>query len=124
MGYISAVGKSLVRLPGEGRAGKRRGRDRQKTGLCFQNCYNPSVIKVKGNCLPGEAEKYGEPEGLSPEPRQRILQSKAGWRGEPGYRGLRLLNQSVHAHGSVWLTSGDTSELWRPDMKPSIEGHY
>lgn len=41
------------------------GTDR-RLGFCFQNRYNPSVIKVKELLASGEAGKYGEREGLSP----------------------------------------------------------
>ena len=72
------------------------GTDR-RLGFCFQNRYNPSVIKVKELLASGEAGKIRGARGIVTWSRGKEYYTESGWRGTLATEGGgALINQSVH----------------------------
>ncbi len=66
-------------------------------GLCFQNRYNSSIIKVKEMITSGEAGKVLGARGFVTWNRRAEYYSENDWRGRLEYEGGgALINQSVH----------------------------
>ena len=124
MGYMY-LWKSLNYFPGAASGWKRRVGTDRRLGFCFQNRYNPSVIKVKELLASGEAGKIRGARGIVTWSRGKEYYTESGWRNS-GYRGGgALINQSVHTAGSAGLLLGTPlSERGGRDTEPSFEGHY
>jgi predicted dehydrogenase len=72
------------------------GSDRQ-LGLCFQNRYNPSIIKAKEMITSGEAGKVIGARGMVTWNRTAEYYTGSDWRGRLEYEGGgALINQSIH----------------------------
>lgn len=66
-------------------------------GLCFQNRYNPSVLKAKEMITSGEAGKVIGARGFVTWNRNAAYYTESDWRGRLDYEGGgALINQSVH----------------------------
>lgn len=66
-------------------------------GFCFQNRYNPSIIKVKEMLASGETGKILGARGLVTWMRDRKYYEDSDWRGKLATEGGGvLINQSIH----------------------------
>lgn len=66
-------------------------------GLCFQNRYNPSIIKVKEMIASGETGKVLGARGIVTWNRKAEYYTESDWRGRLDYEGGgALINQSIH----------------------------
>ncbi len=66
-------------------------------GLCFQNRYNPSIIKAKEMISSGEAGKVIGARGIVTWNRKAEYYTESDWRGKLDYEGGgALINQSIH----------------------------
>ena len=69
----------------------------KKLGFCFQNRYNPSVIKVKEMLASGETGKILGARGIVTWNRDEEYYSQSDWRGKLHTEGGgALINQSIH----------------------------
>ena len=69
----------------------------QQLGLCFQNRYNPSILKVKDMITSGEAGKVIGARGIVTWNRKAEYYTESDWRGRLEYEGGgALINQSIH----------------------------
>ncbi len=70
---------------------------KHQLGLCFQNRYNPSIIKVKEMIASGEAGKVVGARGFVTWNRTTEYYTESDWRGRLEYEGGgALINQSIH----------------------------
>lgn len=70
---------------------------RGQLGLCFQNRYNPSLIKAKELITSGVAGKVIGARGIVTWNRKAEYYTQSDWRGRLDYEGGgALINQSIH----------------------------
>ncbi len=69
----------------------------RQLGLCFQNRYNPGVIKAKELLASGKAGKIKGARGIVTWSRTKPYYTESGWRGSLEMEGGgALINQSIH----------------------------
>jgi UDP-N-acetyl-2-amino-2-deoxyglucuronate dehydrogenase len=69
----------------------------KQLGICFQNRYNPSVIKVKKVLESGKAGKICGARGIVTWNRMEAYYRESNWRGKLSTEGGgALINQSIH----------------------------
>ncbi|MBP1756042.1 MAG: lipopolysaccharide biosynthesis protein [Firmicutes bacterium] len=69
----------------------------QQLGLCFQNRYNPSILKAKELIGSGETGKVLGARGIVTWNRTKEYYTGSDWRGRLEYEGGgALINQSIH----------------------------
>ena len=79
-------------------------------GLCFQNRYNPSIIKVKDMISSGEAGKVIGARGIVTWNRKAEYYTESDWRGRLEYEGGgALINQSIHTLDLLHYLIGQTA---------------
>ncbi len=69
----------------------------KQLGFCFQNRYNPSIVRVKEMLAAGEAGKILGARGMLTWMRDRRYYEESDWRGRLAKEGGGvLINQSIH----------------------------